>query len=267
MNIKESVKLFDTYLDMERRPVGILFFKDEESYQKFEIPERTSKVTYCNAVNLASKGENIKIRKAHQGCVNGRTAFGFTPVPPPIASGKGRLSKNIYNDLETSKSVSDEMLFLKEDAIFGMALMPLENFNVEPDVVVIISKAYNIMRIVHGYSYFHAYSPTFKTVGLQAVCHDLTTLPYETDGINITFLCPGTRLMANWHPDEMGIGMSWKYWYEIVEGIIQTTNPFERNNKKREIIKKLKKNNIDSSTIELNKNYDTGTYLGGPLDK
>ena len=29
----------------------------------------------------------------------------------------------------------------------------------------------------------------------------------------------------------------------------------------------MKKNHMDDSVIELNKNYDTGTYLGGPIDK
>ena len=266
MDIQESVKLIDSYLDLNRKVVGVKFFHDEESYENFEVPERESKVTYCNAVNLASKGSNIKVRKVHQGCPNGAVAFGFNQAPPKMASGEARFSKNIYNDVKTSKSVSDDMIFLK-DKVYGIAIMPLENFKVEPDVVVMIEKAYNIMRVVHGYSYFNGYSPEMKTVGLQAVCHDLTTLPYEHGTINITFLCPGTRLMANWHPDELGIGMAWKHWYNVVQGIMETTNPFERNGNKRKIIKKMKKNYMDDSVIELNKNYDTGTYLGGPIDK
>jgi|SRR3712207_2515516 len=266
MNIQESVKLFESYLDLDRHPVGVKFFKDKESYEKFNVPERDRKLTYCNSVNLASKGKNIKIRKEHQACPNGKTAFGFNPVPDPIASGKGRLSKNIYNDLETSKSVSDEMVFLKGEEIYGMAVMPLHSFIEDPDVVLVISNAYNIMRIVHGYSYFHGYSPTFKSVGLQAVCHDITTLPFETDGINITFLCPGTRLVANWAPDELGIGMAWSHWNKVVEGIVQTANPFERDRNKKTIIEKLKENNLDPDVIELNKNYDTGTYSGGKID-
>lgn len=266
MNIQESVKIIESYLGMDRKPVGIKFFHDEESYQNFEVPERETKVTYCNSVNLASKGSNIKIRKAHQGCPNGSVAFGFNPAPPKLASGEARLGKNIYNDLETSKSVSDEMIFLK-DKIHGLAVMPLENFKTEPDVVVIIGNAYNVMRVVHGYSYHHGYSPSLKTVGLQAVCHDLTTLPYETGGINITFLCPGTRLVANWHPDELGIGMAWEHWYNVVQGIVETTNPFERNSNKHKIVKRMKKANLDSSTIEMNKNYDTGAYTGGPIEQ
>lgn len=108
-----------------------------------------------------------------------------------MASGEARFSKNIYNDVKTSKSVSDDMIFLK-DKVYGIAIMPLENFKVEPDVVVMIEKAYNIMRVVHGYSYFNGYSPEMKTVGLQAVCHDLTTLPYEHGTINI-ILMPGNK--------------------------------------------------------------------------
>lgn len=266
MNIQESVRQIESYLDLDRKPVGIKFFKDKESYDNFYVDENASKVTYCNSVNLASKGNNLKIRKAHQGCPNGSVAFGFNQAPPKLASGEARLSKNIYNDLETSKSVSEEMVFLK-DGIYGMAVMPLENFNVEPDVVVIISNAYNVMRVVHGYSYHNGYSPELRTVGLQAVCHDLTTYPYENGGINITFLCPGTRLVANWDPNELGIGMAWKHWYNVVEGVIQTTNPFERNGNKRRIIKRMKERKIDSGGIELNVNYDTGAYKGGSIEQ
>ena len=114
MDIQESVKLIDSYLDLNRKVVGVKFFHDEESYENFEVPERESKVTYCNAVNLASKGSNIKVRKVHQGCPNGAVAFGFNQAPPKMASGEARFSKNIYNDVKTSKSVSDDMIFLKD---------------------------------------------------------------------------------------------------------------------------------------------------------
>ncbi len=37
-------------------------------------------------------------------------AFGFNQAPPKMASGEARFSKNIYNDVKTSKSVSDDMI-------------------------------------------------------------------------------------------------------------------------------------------------------------
>lgn len=265
MDIKTSVDLIQSYLDLERKPVGVKFFFNKDEFDEFEIPQRNHKVTYCNAVQLASKGKSMKFKKENHGCPNGAMALKMKEVPEPIASGKGRLSKNIYNDLEISKSISDEMLFLEEEPV-GIVVMPLENYNINPDVVVVVSKSYNIMRMIQGNGYFNGYTNNLKTVGLQAVCHDLTTYPYNTKDINITFLCPGTRLVADWEMDEIGMGIPFEKWFEVVEGVKETANPFERNNKKLEIEKRLIENRLDATEIIFNQNYDDGSYSGGKVD-
>lgn len=264
MNIKSSVELIESYLDLDRKPVGVKFFFTKEQFNDFEIPQRERKVTYCNSVQLASKGKSMKLTKENHSCPNGAMALKMKDIPEPMANGKGRFSKNIYKSLEVSKSVSDEMSFLKEEP-FGIAVMPLENYNEDPDVVIVVSKSYNIMRIIQGHGYFNGYTNNLKTVGLQAVCHDLTTYPYNSKDINITLLCPGTRLVADWEMDEIGVGLPFEKWYEIVEGVVQTTNPFARDDKKKEIKKSLDKAGLDSSKIKLNENYDDGSYSGGKI--
>ena len=265
MDIKNSVDLIESYLDLDRKPVGIKFFFDKDEFDKFEVPQRDRKVTYCNSVQLASKGNSMKLTKENQGCPNGAMALKMKEIPEPMASGKGRFSKNIYKDVETSKSIGDEMLFLEEEPA-GIVVMPLENYKEDPDVVVVVSEPYNIMRIVQGHGYFNGYTDNLKTVGLQAVCHDLTTYPYNTKDINITFLCPGTRLVADWQANEIGIGIPFEKWNEIVEGVKETTNPFERNKKKEGIEKRLKERGLDSSGIKFNENYDDGSYSGGKIN-
>lgn len=265
MDIKNSVNLIESYLELDRKPVGIKFFFDKDEFDKFEVPQRDRKVTYCNSVQLASKGNSMKLTKENQGCPNGAMALKMKEIPEPMASGKGRFSKNIYKDVETSKSIGDEMLFLEEEPA-GIVVMPLENYKEDPDVVVVVSEPYNIMRIVQGHGYFNGYTDNLKTVGLQAVCHDLTTYPYNTKDINITFLCPGTRLVADWQVNEIGIGIPFEKWNEIVEGVKETTNPFERNKKKEGIEKRLEERGLDSSGIKFNENYDDGSYSGGKID-
>ena len=265
MDIKNSVNLIESYLELDRKPVGIKFFFDKDEFDKFEVPQRDRKVTYCNSVQLASKGNSMKLTKENQGCPNGAMALKMKEIPEPMASGKGRFSKNIYKDVETSKSIGDEMLFLEEEPA-GIVVMPLENYKEDPDVVVVVSQPYNIMRIVQGHGYFNGYTDNLKTVGLQAVCHDLTTYPYNTKDINITFLCPGTRLVADWQANEIGIGIPFEKWNEIVEGVKETTNPFERNKKKEGIEKRLKERGLDSSGIKFNENYDDGSYSGGKIN-
>ena len=156
------------------------------------------------------------------------------------------------------------MLFLKEEPA-GIAVMPLEDYKENPDVVIIVGQPYNVMRLIQGHGYINGYTNNLRTVGLQAVCQDITTYPYNTKDINITLLCPGTRLVADWQQHEIGIGIPFEKWYEIVEGVKETTNPFERNQKKIGIEKRLKEKGLDSSGIKFNENYDDGSYTGGKI--
>lgn len=265
MDIKSSVDLIESYLDLDRKPVGIKFFFDQDEFKNFQVPQRDRKVTYCNSVQLASKGSAMKLTKENQGCPNGAFALNFTDVPDPIANGKGRFSKGIYDDMETSKSINDDMIFMPERPV-GIAVMPLEDYKENPDVVIVVGSSYNVMRMIQGHAYFNGYTNNLRTVGLQAVCQDLTTYPYNTEDINISLLCPGTRLVADWQADEIGIGMPFGKWYDVVAGVKETTNPFERNDKKEGIEKRLKERGLDPSFIKFNENYDDGSYVGGKIE-
>ena len=207
----------------------------------------------------------MKLTKENQACPNGAMALKMAQAPEPIINGKGRFSKNMYKDVETSKSINDDMLFLKEQPA-GIVVMPLENYKENPDVVIVVSNPYNIMRIIQGHGYFNGYTNNLKTVGLQAICHDLTTYPYNSQDINITFLCPGTRLVADWQIGEVGIGIPFDKWNEIVEGVKETTNPFERNAQKEGIKERLNERGLETSKIKINENYDDGSYTGGKID-
>lgn len=265
MNIQESVKNIETYLELDRCPVGVKFFFTEKEYQSFDAPLRDTKITYCNAVQLASRGKGMKLTKEHQGCPNGAMALHMKDIPEPMANGKARFSKNIYKTQDISKSISDEMSFLEKEP-FGFAVMPLSDFQEDPDVVIVIGGSYPIMRLIQGHAFYHGYTPNLKTVGLQAVCHDITTYPYNSDDINITFLCPGTRLVANWQMHELGIGIPWSKWYQVVDGVIETTNPFARNGMKKTIVEKMNQIGMDASGIKMNQNYDDGSYSGGKVN-
>lgn len=265
MDIKHSVGIIESYLDLDRKPVGVKFFFDKDEFKNFDVPQRDRKVTYCNSVQLASKGKSMKLTKENQACPNGAMALKMREIPEPMASGKARFSKNIYHNIEISKSISDSMLFLKEEPV-GYAVMPLDDYKEAPHVVIVVSSPYNIMRIIQGHAYFNGYTSNLRTCGLQAVCQDLTTYPYNTKDINITLLCPGTRLVANWKINEIGIGIPFEKWYEVVEGVKETANPFERNNMKEGIVERLKERGLDASVIRFNENYDDGSYSGGKIE-
>lgn len=62
------------------------------------------------------------------------------------------------------------------------------------------------------------------------------------------------------------MGIPFEKWYEIVEGVKETTNPFERNAKKEGIESRLKERGLDADKIKFNENYDDGSYVGGKID-
>lgn len=265
MDIKNSVELIESYLDLDRKPVGIKLFFDKTEFENFDVPQKDRKVTYCNSVQLASKGKSMKLTKENQACPNGAMALKMKEIPEPMATGKARFNKHIYKDVETSKSISDKMLFLKEEPA-GIAVMPLENFKEAPDVVIVVGNTYNIMRMIQGHGYYNGYTNNLRTVGLQAVCQDLTTYVYNTQDINISLLCPGTRLVADWQANEIGMGVPFAKWYEVVQGVIETTNPFERDKNKKAIEKRLNERGLDASNIKFGENYDNGSYSGGKIE-
>ena len=81
MDIKLSVDIIESYLDLDRKPVGVKFFFDEEEFKSFNVPQRDRKVTYCNSVQLASKGKAMKLTKDNQACPNGAMALKMREVP------------------------------------------------------------------------------------------------------------------------------------------------------------------------------------------
>jgi Uncharacterised ArCR, COG2043 len=96
---------------------------------------------------------------------------------------------------------------------------------------------------------------------MQALCEECTTRPFENNEVNISMLCSGTRCVAQWKKDELGIGIPFNMLSLIVDGLKNTFNHMDQNPEKRLIESKLKKYGLeDEATIIYGKNYYTGNY-------
>jgi len=117
------------------------------------------------------------------------------------------------------------------------------------------------MRIIQGYSHIYGYNTSYKMVGNQAICSEATAYPLESNNINVSLLCSGTRFMGGWGDDEMVVGIPFNRYLSVIDGVYATINPIEPNEKKAEIEAKLKEHNRTDLEIEYDKNYYTGLYL------
>ena len=71
--------------------------------------------------------------------------------------------------------------------------------------------------------------------GDQGVCADLTAAPFNNNDMNFSVLCAGTRKMARWEDDEMGVGLPIHQFPGLTDGVLQTLNYIEYPDRKQKI--------------------------------
>ena len=96
---------------------------------------------------------------------------------------------------------------------------------------------------------------------MNAICQECTSYPYKINDINISALCSGSRYVCQWKKDELGIGIPFNKLSYIIDGIVRTSNPMDRNEDKIRIEKSKTDINIGiKEEILYNQNYYTGGY-------
>ncbi|PAB59794.1 DUF169 domain-containing protein [Anaeromicrobium sediminis] len=247
------IKKLNCTLNLERQIVGIKFIFTEEEFEKINVKQVVHKLSYCNTVRLATKGSSFKSCIDNFFCKASARALGLMDVNNDIVSGRVYHSYGMYNSLGVAKSVQKEVTYI-DHKIYGVVVMPLEKFEEKPDIVIMIVNPYQAMRIVQGYSYNFGVTKNIKFTGNQGLCSECTATPYETNDLNVSLLCSNTRLAAKWEDSELGVGMPYHKFESVANGILETLNSSDPNKKKREMIERINKDNLDLN-VTLNSSY------------
>lgn len=254
--IKNALGKINSALNIERKIVGVKFLFTKEEYDHCNAPIAKAKMAYCVMVKTATRGVCLKADLSLFGCGGGTRALGLEQPTEEFKSGCEYNSFGLYKNLAIAKNVVNNITFCKHKA-YGVLIKPMEEFKDEkPDVAIIITTPYNCMRIVQGYTYKFGTQTNFKLTGNQAVCAECTAYPFETNSINISMFCSGTRYLAGWGQDELGIGLPYDKFIDTCEGVYKTINGTEQNKRKTEIIDNLNKCGIENPGI-----YDDDAYF------
>lgn len=257
--ITELVSKADCALELERKIVGVKFISTAEEFQRAEAQSFDNRMPYCVLVKLASMGHSRKAHLDNFGCLAAARAFGMVAPSEEWLLGCQYRDRGMYRDLEIAKKVVNNTTNLSLNP-YGVMVKPLAAYTTNPDVVLIITTPYNVMRLVQGYTYTYGTYKNFKLIGNQAFCSECTAYPMDSGDINISVLCAGTRYMAGWNKDEMALGLPFDKFGGMVEGLYSTINPMEPNGDKEIIGEKLGKAGRNDLNIEYDKNYYTGLY-------
>ncbi len=239
-----------------RRIVGVRFFFNKEDYDACPDPQVSGKLAYCVMVKKACEGKSYKSRLQNHNCDGGTTALGLEKSNNSIESGEEYFSYNLYGNRGAARRMrqSVDSLHRLEADTYGILVKPLNEFISAPDVVICLVNPYQAMRIVQGYVYHDGRKPNFNIGGMQALCSEITATPYITGELNLSVLCPSTRMLCRWDDDIMAAGLPFDKFFPTVEGVIATINTTDLKKYKEEIIKRFAARGKELS-LTLNEDY------------
>lgn len=169
-----------------------------------------------------------------------------------------RLIRNLKKQYRNSLLLITHNWGVVAELADGVEMGPLQDME-SADVVIIVTEAVNIMRILQGYAYKFGYPKHLRTIGNQAACSDLTAKPYFNNDLNISLMCEGARKYMKCSSGEMGVSMPINQFDDVVEGIVMTVNPVANKKEKDELLSRL--HSEEELGIVIDKDTDYGKCL------
>ena len=152
--IKESIEQLKEVIGLGVEPVGITLLFTKEDYDAYPVDETKTAMPYCVMVKQAAlRSVGIKSRLEHHKCDGATTALGLEPSTERIESGQESFSYQLYSSVATAGRLRRSIRSLHREQVstYGVAVVPLKDCEQTPDVVIVMTNAYQSMRMVQGY--------------------------------------------------------------------------------------------------------------------
>ncbi len=245
-------------LDLSRKIVGVKLIKTPEEFEIIDAIKISRPLSYCMAVKSATCGYSIKFNKETSDCEGSTRALGLEEPSYDYFNGTEGCKLGLFKDKEIAMTTASETSNIFAYT-YGVLVQPIEKYgpNIYPDVVLIISYPREMMRVIQGYTYHYGITKNISMSGNQGICVETTAYPLINDTINVSFLCSGTRFLANWSKDEVAIGMPFHMFSNVVNGVYHTINSVEMDDRKHEISKAFSAGDIADLEMEYGKTYYT----------
>ena len=241
-------------LKPKRRMVGVKLVDTQAEFERYEATQAVAPIPYCVAVKAASLGHAVKFTSEFSGCGGSTRTLGLKEPEADYYSGESGQKLGLYSSVKLAAEAAEKMKICP-NKIYGVVVKPIENFETEPDVVLVIADSRTCMRVVQGYTYYYGLPENISLSGNQAVCVEATVIPHLTGKINVSLLCSGTRYLAKWDVSEMMVGIPGKIFHQTVEGVLSTVNAVEPDDRKRELKEQLKALGISVERIQEGEAY------------
>jgi uncharacterized protein (DUF169 family) len=126
-----------------------------------------------------------------------------------------------FKNTEIAKRAIKEMIAIQPPVVKGVFFFSIDfdEVKIDPDVVVLSVRPIELTRIAQAYQYNTGKRVTGSMGPVRVVNSDLIVRPYLTGEINFSSYCIGARLIAEYEPDRLGLGIPWVTFKEIAQGM------------------------------------------------
>ncbi len=182
-------KTIRSFIGSKHHLVGVKFLKDKESpAHGFEKPKKP--VMFCQAVKEAADGKKLLMELEDEACPSAMVALGF--------------EEPVYVDIQPRISPAE---------IKAVKIGPYDEVE-DPDVGLLIINPRQTMEVS---ALLKGIQSRFS--GNIAVCGEAVALPYMDKTANVSFLCNGARVSADFRDNEVIFGAPPSKLKELAEKI------------------------------------------------
>jgi uncharacterized protein (DUF169 family) len=206
-SLAEKASIIEELVGDGTSPVAVFLLAPGDDATPFAAFQPLQRHRYCQAIMRARHGASVTLDGPNLSCPAAAAAFGFRPLPPALASGRGLVGFGIVADPAVGKAMFEGMPRLPASSIARLALCPLRLAPQLPDVVVVEGQVEPLMWLaladlnVHG-----GQRRTGDTAILQAACVDATIVPQLEQRLNFALGCYGCREATDLAPGETVVG-------------------------------------------------------------
>ncbi|MDY3121221.1 DUF169 domain-containing protein [Suipraeoptans intestinalis] len=223
--INQCLEELKNVISLDKEPVAITFLFTQEDYDNYPVEEIETAMPYCVMVKQATlHSKGIKSRLEHHKCDGATTALALEPSTEKIESGREYFSYKLYSSVATARRLRNSIRSLHRMPVrnYGVAIVPLSQCVQTPDVIISICNVYQAMRYVQGYEYNTGKKPAIDMGAMQGMCSEVTVSPYLSGELNVSVLCPSTRMLCKWSENDMAVGIPFELFESMTNGVVAT---------------------------------------------
>jgi uncharacterized protein (DUF169 family) len=205
-------------IGLESAPVAVFFLAPDGDMKPFADWQPVERHRYCQALMKARTGARVILEADELACPAAAKAFGFRPLTPALQTGKGLVGFGIVAEPESGAEMFRGMSCLEPGTVARLALCPLAEAPMLPDVVVIEGPPEQLMWLLLAEVDLRGGERLLgSTAVLQATCVDATIIPYLEQRLNFTMGCYGCREATDLEPAETVVGFTGSRLAQLVD--------------------------------------------------